>query len=93
MLTRLRRISSSSLMMRDEPKRDNSTLTVGTVAKSSPKNIAKVIFFYVFLTLFKVCLVAMIRVNSVTFMDFDFHCRAMELLYIADGLLTMKDAR
>jgi hypothetical protein len=79
-------------MIRESHERDNSTLTVGRVARS-PKNIAKVIFFYVFLTLFKVCLIAMIRVNSVTFMDFDFHCRAMELLYIADGLLTMKDAR
>jgi hypothetical protein len=79
-------------MPSDKPERDNTPLTVGRVARS-PKNIAKVIFFYVFLTLFKVCLIAMIRVNSVTFMDFDFHCRAMELLYQTIALLTMKDAR
>jgi hypothetical protein len=79
-------------MHRDKSERDNSTLTVGRVARS-PKNIAKVVFFYVLLTLFKVCLVAMIRVNRVTIMHFGFQLGAMKLLHMTEAMLSMKDAR
>jgi hypothetical protein len=78
--------------MRDEPERDNATLTIGRVCRR-PGNITKVVFFYVLLTMFKVFLVAMIRVNGVTVMNFGFHCRAMELLHMVQGVLSMKDAR
>jgi NADH:ubiquinone oxidoreductase subunit B-like Fe-S oxidoreductase len=78
--------------MRDEPERDNATLTIGRVCRR-PGNISKVVFFYVLLTLFKVCLVAMIRVNSVTIMHFGFHCRAIELLHMVQGVLSMRGAR
>jgi hypothetical protein len=75
-----------------EPERDNATLTVGRVCRA-PKNIAKVVFFYVVLMLFRIILTAMIRINAVTIMNFDFHCRATELLHMTEAVLSMKDAR
>jgi len=79
--------------MTAEDERDNTVLTVGQVCRSSPKNIAKVVVFYVFLVLCKECLIAMIFVNRATFMHFGFHCRAMELLHITEAVLSMKDVR
>ena len=37
------------LRMPDEAERDNTEITVGQVCRSSPKNIARVVSFYVFL--------------------------------------------
>jgi hypothetical protein len=75
-----------------DDERDNSTLTIGRVCRR-PKNLAKVMFFYVVLMLFKACLIAMIRLNKVTVINFDFHCHAVELLCMTEALLSMKGAR
>jgi hypothetical protein len=73
-------------------EQDKTSLT-GSSCFRSPRNIAVWLFFYVFLTMFKVCLTSMIKINAATVGDFSFHCRAMELLYHTRALLSMKDAR
>lgn len=85
------RLKSWSLT-RSRSEHDTAPLTAWHISRA-PKNIAKVVFFYVSLVLFKVCLTAAIRINRVTFMDFDFHCRAVELLHQIRALLGLKDAR
>jgi hypothetical protein len=47
----------------------------------------------VFLVLFRVCLVSMIRINAATFCYPEFHVRAMELLLYTRALLNMKGCR
>lgn len=71
---------------------DNTTFTVAQIVMS-PKILAVAAFFYIVLTIFRICLVSMIRINRVTFCDFAFHWRAMELLHTTRILLHMKDMR
>jgi hypothetical protein len=59
----------------------------------APRNLAVVIFFYVFLSLFKICLILMIYINSVTFRNFEFNYRAIELLHTTKILLNLKGVR
>ncbi len=71
--------------------RDNSTITTGSwLNVKKPRNLAIVLFFYVFLVLFKVCLTSIIKINIYTLGNFEFHCRAMELLHQTRALLGMR---
>jgi len=82
-------------MMRSKSKnleRDNSTLTMADIVLS-PRNLCVAACFYIMLVLFKISLTSMIRINSVTFRDFEFHCRAVEMLHRTKVLLNLKGAR
>ena len=73
-------------------KRDNTTFTAAQIVMS-PKILATIVFFYTFLVLFRIFLIVMIHINKITFSDFAFHCRAVELLHHTRVLLNMKDYR
>ena len=72
--------------------RDNTTFTTAQIVMS-PRILATVVFFYIFLVLFQISLIVMIRINKITFGDFSFHCRAVELLHYTRVLLNMKNYR
>lgn len=74
-----------------EPERDNTTFTMAQVCRR-PRAMAITVFFCVFLVLFKICLISMIRINAATVCDYDFHWWAMGLLLQTRELLKMKDA-
>lgn len=73
-------------------ERDNSTLTMANIILA-PRNLVVVAFFYISLVLFKSGLILMIRINSVTLHNFEFHYNAIELLHKVKVLLNLKDVR
>jgi hypothetical protein len=73
-------------------ERDNRPITAAHIIMH-PRALAIAVFFYVFLVLFRVCLISMIRINAATFCYPEFHVRAMELLLYTGAILNMKDAR
>jgi hypothetical protein len=68
--------------------RDTTTFTAWQFV-GPPNKIAKAIFFFVFLILFRVCLVSMLRINRVTLRHFEFHVAAMNLLQQTKELLNI----
>jgi hypothetical protein len=73
--------------------RDKSNFTTGQAMRRSPKALAAYVLFSVFLVLFRISLISMIKINSMTIMNYDFHCRAMELLHLTFVLLSVKENR
>ena len=73
--------------------RDKSNFTTGQAMRRSPKALAAYVLFSVFLVLFRVCLISMIKINAITIMNYDFHCRAMELLHLTSMMLSAKENR
>jgi hypothetical protein len=73
--------------------RDKSNFTTGQAMRRSPKALAAYVLFSVFLILFRISLISMIRINSITVMNFEFHWHAMELLHMTSALLSMKENR
>jgi hypothetical protein len=71
-------------------ERDNSPITAASLFRT-PKNVAIILFLYVFLVLFKVCLTSIIKINAATIGSFDFHCRAIELLHATRELLKVRE--
>jgi hypothetical protein len=74
------------------PERDSTTFTPMQVVMH-PRVLAVFLFFYVFLILFRVCLISMIRINRVTLHDSGFDYWAMELLFYTGGLLDIRRLR
>lgn len=72
---------------------DKSSIKAGHMVRRSPKALAAFVFFSIFLVLFRISLISMIKINSVTVMHYDFHCRAMELLHLTFVLLSVKESR
>lgn len=70
---------------------DNRAPISGTTFLRRPKNVAVLVFFYLFLAMFRICLTSIIKINAATVGDFSLHCRAMDLLYRIRALFSFKD--